>query len=59
MDATAGIAIGGRRGPGRVKHIDTVFLWVETIVAEDKISLGKKPTKDMLAYFLSRTTLKL
>ena len=28
MDATAGIAIGSRRGLGRVKHIDTVFLWV-------------------------------
>ena len=25
MDATAGIAIGSRRGFGRVKHIDTVF----------------------------------
>ena len=28
MDTTAGIAIGSRRGLGRVKHIDTVFLWV-------------------------------
>ena len=27
MDATAGIAIGSRRGLGKVKHIDTVFLW--------------------------------
>ena len=28
MDATAGIAVGSRRGLGRVKHIDTVFFWV-------------------------------
>ena len=28
MDSTAGFAIGSRRGPGRVKHIDTVFLLV-------------------------------
>ena len=49
MDATAGIAIGSRRGLGRVKHIDTVFLWVQRMVPEDKISLGKKPTKEMQA----------
>ena len=30
MDATAGIATGSRRG--RVKHIETVFLWVQTMV---------------------------
>ena len=46
MDATAGTAIGSRRGLGRVKHIDTVFLWVQTMVTRGKISLGKKPTKD-------------
>ena len=44
MGATAEIAIGSRRGLGRVKHIDTVFLWVQTMVTEGKISLGKKPT---------------
>ena len=54
MDATAGIAIGSRRGLGRVKHIDTVFLWVQTMVTEGKISLGKKPTKEMLADFLTK-----
>ena len=54
MDATAGIAIGSRRGLGRVKHIDTVFLWVQKVVIEGKISLGKKPTKEMLADFLMK-----
>ena len=54
MDATAGIAIGSRRGLGRVKHIDTVFLWVQAMVTEGKISLGKKPTKEMLADFLTK-----
>ena len=33
MDATAGIAIGSRRGLGRVKHIDTVFLWAQHVDA--------------------------
>ena len=54
MDATAGIAIGSRRGLGRVKDIDTVFFWVQTMVTESKISLGKKPTKEMLADFLTK-----
>ena len=29
---TAGAAIGSRRGLGRVKHIDTVFFWVQALV---------------------------
>ena len=53
MDATAEIAIGSRRGLGRVKHIDTVFLWVQAVVTEGNISFGKKPTKEMLADFLT------
>ena len=54
MDATAGIPIGSRRELGRLKHIDTVFLWVQAMVTEGKISLGKKPTKEMLADFLPK-----
>ena len=42
MDATAGIAIGSRKGIGRVKHIDTVFLWVQAMVTEGKISLRQE-----------------
>ena len=54
MDATAGIAIGNRRRVGRVKHIDTVFLWVQAMVTEGKVTLGKKPTNEMLADFLTK-----
>ena len=54
MDATARIAIGSRRRLGRVKHIDTVLLWVQAMVTEGKISLGKKPTKEMLADLLTK-----
>ena len=42
------------RGLGRVKHIDTVFLWVQAMVTEGKISLGKKPTKEMFADFFAK-----
>ena len=45
MDATAGIAIGSRRGLGKVKHIDTVFLWVQEVVGQGRVSLGKKGTE--------------
>ena len=51
MDA---IAFGSRRGLGRVKHIDTVFLCVQAMVTEGKISLGKKPTKEMLVDLLTK-----
>ena len=54
MDATAGIAIGSRRELGRVKHIDTVFLWVHAMFTEGRVSHGKKPTKEMLADFLTK-----
>ena len=54
MDATAGIAIGSRRGLGRVKHIDTVFLWAQALVTDGRIRLGKKPTKEMIADMLTK-----
>ena len=54
MDATTGIAIGSRRGLGKVKHIDTVYLWVQELVSSGRITLGKKPTLEMLADFLTK-----
>ena len=35
-----------------MKHIDTMFFRVQAMVTEGKVSLGKKPTKEMLADFL-------
>ena len=49
-----GNAIGSRRGLGRLKHIDTVFLWVQVMVTEGIVTLGKKSTKEMLAEFLTK-----
>ena len=54
MDATAGIAIGSRRGLRRVKHRDTVLLWVQAVVTECTVTCGKKPTKEILADFLNK-----
>jgi hypothetical protein len=56
MDASAGIAIGSRRGLGRVKHIDTVFLWVQEVVDQGRLRLTKKKTTEMLADILTKPT---
>ena len=39
---------------GRVKHIDAVFFWAQAVVTEGKVTLGKKPTKEMLEDFLTK-----
>ena len=54
MDASTGLSIGSRHGLGRVKHIDTVFLWVQDVVTSGRIALGKKHTDEMLADLLTK-----
>ena len=54
MDANTGLSIASRHGLGRVKHIDTVFLWMQDAVAKGRISLGKKPAAEMLADLLTK-----
>ena len=54
MDATAGAAIGSRRGLGRVKHIDTIFLWVQDIVGRKLVTIGKNHTSENLADILTK-----
>ena len=49
MDATRGLLIGSRHGLGKVKHIDTVFLWAQDKILSGKAKLLKKHTDDMLA----------
>ena len=54
MDASAGISIASRRGLGKVKHIDTCYLWVQEIVAQGRIHLKKVNTQDMLADLMTK-----
>ena len=49
MDATTRLSIGSRHGLGKVKHIDTVFLWAQDAVPSGKANLFKKSAQDMLA----------
>ena len=54
MDASAGISIASRRGLGKVKHIDTCYLWVQEIVEKGRIRLKKLSTQDMLAHLMTK-----
>ena len=54
MDASAGIAIGSRKGLGRVKHIDTIYLWAQEVVTSGRLKVEKRATGDMLADILTK-----
>lgn len=54
MDATAAMGIASRRGLGKVKHIDTVFLWVQERIDNRKSNILKKHTSEMLADVLTK-----
>ena len=54
MDASAGIAMGNRRGLGRAKHVDTQYHWVQEHTAKKEFRLKKEGTDRMLADVLTK-----
>jgi hypothetical protein len=54
VDASAGIAISSRKGLGKVKHIHTNFLWVQSKVSSIEIMLKKVPTSENIADMLPK-----
>ena len=54
MDATAGKSIGSRRGLGKVKHINTIFLWVQELVTSGQVTVGKIHTSMNFADLLTK-----
>ena len=54
MDTTAAMSIASRRGLGKVKHVDTIFLWIQERIEQLKITLHKKHTSEMLADMLTK-----
>ena len=54
MDATAGAAIGSRRGLAKVKHIDTAFLWIQDKVQKGVVVIHKVHTSLNLADILTK-----
>ena len=54
VDATAAIGIASRRGLGKLKHVDTVFLWIQERIENLKITIIKKHTTEMIADMLTK-----
>ena len=54
LDAEACIGALSRRGLGKAKHIDTVFMWVQDKIESTRITIKKEPTKDMIADMLTK-----
>ena len=57
-DASAALGIIARTGLGKLRHIDTSYLWIQQVSAEKKLSFGKVDGKenaaDMMTKNLSR-----
>eukprot|EP00971_Amphidinium_carterae_P063701 1260662-Amphidinium_carterae.1 len=54
MDATSGAAIGSRRGLGKTKHIHTSFLWVQNLITQGRVNIGKVHTSQNPADILTK-----
>ena len=54
IDATAAIGMSGRRWLGKVKHVDTVFLWIQEAIDRHKVAVKKRGTYEMLADLLTK-----
>jgi hypothetical protein len=56
-DATAGKGIAQRRGAGKVRHLDTQFLWVQQKIGEKRLLVrkvkGTENTSDLQTKYLS------
>ena len=58
MDASAGIAMGSRRGLGKAKHVDIQYHWLQDRVAKRYFRLKKVDTGDMLADVLTKPVIE-
>ena len=42
-DSSSGLAVGSRRGLGRLRHVQTRYLWVQQRVQQGDLRLKKEP----------------
>ena len=54
MDAGAGVAIGSRRGVGKVKHKHIAILWVQEHVISGRLKIKKVHTSQNLSDVLTK-----
>ena len=61
-DSSAAKSLASRRGSGRVRHIETRWLWLQSAVAEGKVRMrktsGATNPADVLTKFQSRSDMK-
>ena len=59
-DSSSGLAVGSRRGMGRLRHVQTRYLWVQQLVQQGDLRLQKEPgdtnVSDALTKPLGRET---
>ena len=57
-DASAALGVIARNGLGKLRHIDTNYLWIQQINAEKKVAFGKvdgkQNTADMMTKYLAK-----
>ena len=56
MDALAGAASSTRRGIGRVKHLATLFLWVQDFVTRGDVKITKLNTSVNVSNILTKSS---
>ena len=57
-DASAALGIIGRTGLGKLRHLDTNFLWIQQVSAEKKLKFGKVDGKENVADIMTKNVPK-
>ena len=53
-DASAALGIISRQGLGKVRHIDTSYLWIQQVNAEKQLSFDKVPGESNIADLMTK-----
>lgn len=54
MDSSGAKSMASRRGVGKVRHIETKWLWLQAAVAEGRITLKKVHGEDNIADLMAK-----
>eukprot|EP00973_Karenia_brevis_P017389 2384178-Karenia_brevis.AAC.1 len=60
-DSSSAIALASKRGVGKIRHLETGALWIQSALANKRFSLskvdGKKNVADILTKYVDKATL--
>ena len=57
-DASAALGVIARNGLGKLRHVDTSYLWIQQTSAEKKLKYGKVDGKDNIADIMTKNVPK-